>query len=435
MSCPLPDRLIAHLDMDAFYASVELLRYPQLRGWPVVVGGSRHAGGPPDAADAARPPESFARLGNYSGRGVVTTATYEARAYGVHSGLGLMKAARLAPDALLLPADFERYRHYSRLFKTAVAELAPTIEDRGIDEIYIDLSALPRAREAVGFDAYGGVRALAQDIKNNVRRRCGLSCSIGIAPNKLLAKIGSELQKPDGLTVLAPEDLVTRIWPLPVRAIKGIGPKAGARLTALGITRIGELAGCELLWLQEQFGRAYGRWLFESAQGRDERPVELDSEPVSVSRETTFERDLHARLDRALLSQQLISLCERVAADLARKQVTGRTIGIKLRFDDFRTVTRDLTLPAAIGAPEQILAAARQCLRRVQFSRRLRLLGVRVGSLQPLAGSAADAPAKARRGHTTSAQARAASGARSAPAQDGETLPLFGDGADSSRPA
>lgn len=425
---PPRQRWIAHLDMDAFYASVELLRYPELRGLPVVIGGGRRHQ-PVLQDDGTR---RFATLADYKGRGVITTATYAARAYGVNSAMGLMKAAALCPQAVLLPVDFEEYRRFSRCFKAAVAEVAPVIEDRGVDEIYIDLSDLPGAQDTVGHDPCGGVRALAQEIRNNVQRATGLSCSIGIAPNKLLAKIASELQKPGGLTVIAPDDLEPRIWPLPVRAIKGIGPKAGAKLVALGITRIGELAGCERLWLQERFGRAYGQWLFESAHGRDERPVELESEPVSVSRETTFERDLHPRLDRVHLSRHLIDLCTRVATDLARKQVSGRTVGIKLRFDDFRTVTRDLTLPTAVSTPEQILHAARQCLKRVNFSRRLRLLGVRVGSLQHLTAPGADASAKPHRPATSRPAATVTrSSRRDHPAhradQDDDTLPLFDD--------
>jgi DNA polymerase-4 len=187
-------RWIAHLDMDAFYASVELLRYPELLGQPVVIGGGkRHQ--PVQQPDGTR---VFSSLRGYAGRGVVTTATYAARDYGVHSGQGLMKAAQRAPDAILLPVDFEQYRHYSRLFKASVAEVAPHIEDRGIDEIYIDLSDVPGAQDTVGHDPAGGVRAVAQQIRNNVKNATGLSCSIGVTPNKLLAKLASELDKPDG---------------------------------------------------------------------------------------------------------------------------------------------------------------------------------------------------------------------------------------------
>src|SRR4051812_45010828 len=202
MSHPLP-RVIAHLDMDAFYASVELLRYPMLRGKAVVVGGGRRHT-PVQREDGSW---EFATLRHYAGRGVVTTSTYEARAFGVFSAMGMMKAAALAPHAVLLPTDFESYRHYSRVFKSAVSELAPVIEDRGIDEIYVDLTDVPGVRDAVGHDPLGGVRALAQELKNNVRRATGgLTCSIGVTPNKLLSKISSELDKPDGLTVVTYED-------------------------------------------------------------------------------------------------------------------------------------------------------------------------------------------------------------------------------------
>ena len=237
------ERRIAHLDMDAFYASVELLRYPELRGLPVVIGGKL-------AHDAGEDRQDFQRLRQYSGRGVVTTATYEARAFGIRSGMALMKAAALAPEAILLPADFDEYRRYSRLFKAAAADIAPQLEDRGIDEIYIDLTHVP-----------GETVELAQRIKDNVRRVTGLSCSIGITPNKLLSKIASELQKPDGLTVLSHADLATRIWPLPARIINGIGPRASAKLEALGIRTVGELAVASPAMLIETFGSRYGRWL------------------------------------------------------------------------------------------------------------------------------------------------------------------------------
>ncbi|WP_047197509.1 DNA polymerase IV [Caldimonas brevitalea] len=370
-------RYIAHLDMDAFYASVELLRYPELRGRPVVIGGGRRHQ-PVLREDGQR---DVAVLRDYAGRGVITTATYEARAYGLHSGMGLMKAAALAPDAVLLPTDFDEYRRYSRLFKAAVAEVAPQIEDRGIDEIYIDLSEVPGIDEPVGHDAMGGVRAVAQAIKNNVQRATGLSCSIGVTPNKLLSKLCSDLDKPDGLTVVTLADLPHRIWPLPAKRINGIGPKASAKLEALGIRSIGDLAAADPQWLVGHFGISYGTWLHHAAHGRDERAVVTYSEPKSLSRETTFERDLHARLDREQLSRIFTRLCEQVADDLVRKGYLGKTIGLKLRYDNFKTVTRDLTLPEYTCDAALIRQAAGQCLKRVPLERRLRLLGVRVGTL------------------------------------------------------
>ena len=390
MSHPLP-RVVAQLDMDVFYASVELLRYPMLRGKAVVVGGGRrHA--PVQHEDGSW---TFSKLEDYAGRGVVTTSSYEARRFGVFSAMGMMKAAALAPHAILLPTDFDSYRHYSRLFKAAVRELAPVIEDRGIDEIYIDLTDVPGIRDPIGHDPLGGVRAFAQELKNNVRRATGLTCSIGVTPNKLLSKIASELDKPDGLTVLTRDDIPTRIWPLPVRRVNGIGPKAGARLDALGIHTIGELAARDVPWLEQHFTPNTARWLHEVSHGIDDRPVVTSSEPVSMSRETTFDRDLHARRDRAELGAIFTELCEHVASDLVRKGYVGRTIGIKLRFDDFRTVTRDQTiaLPTADGA--EIRRIAGQCLKRVDLTRRLRLLGVRVAGLTSDASAmpAADADA------------------------------------------
>lgn len=374
---PAPRRWIAHLDMDAFYASVELLRYPELVGQPVVIGGGRRHQ-PAQRADGTR---EFATLAGYKGRGVITTATYAARDYGVRSGMGLMKAALLAPQAVLLPVDHDEYKRYSRRFKAAVAEVAPCIEDRGIDEIYIDLTDLPGAQETVGHDRFGGVRAIALEIKNNVQRATGLTCSIGLTPNKLLSKIASDLDKPDGLTLLTQDDVATQIWPLPVRRINGIGPKAALKLAGLGIARVGELAARELPFLLEHFGNSYGRWLHDASHGRDERPVVTISEPVSMSRETTFERDLHAKADRPELSRVFTELAQSVAHDLQRKGYAGRTIGIKLRFDDFKTVTRDLTLPHPVDDARAIRRAAGLCLKRVDLTRRIRLLGVRAGTL------------------------------------------------------
>jgi DNA polymerase-4 len=368
---------IAHLDMDAFYASVELLRYPELKGMPVAIGG-RRAQQPVLLPDGTR---QFARLKDYVGRGVLTTATYEARALGIHSGMGTMKAAKLAPDTILLPVDFDAYRHYSRLFKASVATVAPKIEDRGIDEIYIDLT-----------DVAGESRDLAQQIKRAVLDATGLTCSIGITPNKLLSKICSDLQKPDGITILGFDDIPTRIWPLPVRKINGIGPKATEKLAGLGIITIADLAAQEHTFLMEHFGRSYGAWLYDAARGIDDRPIVTESDPKSVSRETTFERDLHPKLDRQQLGEVFTSLCQRVAGDLQRKGMVGRTVGIKLRFEDFHTVTRDLTLPEPTDDPLSIRRAAGECLKRIPLDKRLRLLGVKLSALTPIEDWKAEHP-------------------------------------------
>jgi DNA polymerase-4 len=387
---PIP-RVIAHLDMDAFYASVELLRYPELRGQPVVIGGgARHQPAWETDPATGEKRRRFARLGDYAGRGVITTATYEARAFGVNSAMGMMKAAAKAPDAVLLPVDFDEYRKYSRLFKAAVRALAPQVEDRGIDEIFIDLTDVIAARLGPDVDpveanaeAWWCARDVGRELKQAVFDATGLRCSVGLAPNKLVAKIASELDKPDGLTVVTEHDVATRLSPLSVRRLNGVGPKSAAKLARLGIATIGELAASDPAWLRQHFGASYGAWLAAAARGQDDRPVVTESEPKSISRETTFERDLHAVRDRRQLSEIFTELCVDVSNDLRRKRYMGRTIGIKLRFEDFRTVTRDQTIAAPTDDAATIRRAAGACLKRVDLARRIRLLGVRVGSLSP----------------------------------------------------
>jgi len=268
------------------------------------------------------------------------------------------------------------------MFKDAVRALAPQIEDRGIDEIYIDLTELVASDPAGdAADAWARAREIAAAIQRVVREATGLSCSIGITPNKLLSKIASDLEKPGGLTVLREDDIPTRIWPLPVRKVNGIGPKASARLAAFGINTIGELALADEALLIERFGKSYGSWMHEAAHGRDERNIVTYREPKSISRETTFETDLHPVHDREQLSQVFTELCLRLAGDLERKGYRGKTIGLKLRYDNFKTVTRDHTIEVPTGDAEAIRRAAGECLKRVLLDRRIRLLGVRVGAL------------------------------------------------------
>ena len=386
-----PLRRIAHLDMDAFYASVELLRYPQLKGLPVVIGGARrreddllgrlNAAYPEHTWSADNlgeiPLDFFPRISGYTGRGVITTATYAARQFGVGSAMGVMKAAKLCPEAILLPVDFEQYRHYSRRFKSIITEIAPLMENRGVDEVYIDFTQVP------GGQREGG-RVLARLIQKAIFDDTGLTCSVGVAPNKLLAKMASEFNKPNGISIVHEADLESLIWPLPCRKVNGIGPKAEAKLAQHGIHTIGELAQRERVWLMENFGKSYGAWLHDAAHGKDDRPVEMSSEPVSISRETTFERDLHAVRDRDALSAIFTKLSAQVADDLQRKGYVGKTIGVKLRYDNFQSVTRDQTLDHYTDQASAIRHAAGQCLKRVDLTRRMRLLGVRVGSLMKL---------------------------------------------------
>ncbi|MBU0589559.1 MAG: DNA polymerase IV [Gammaproteobacteria bacterium] len=396
--------------MDAFFASVELLRYPQLKGLPVVIGGGRRREddllerlrlAQPErewaAGDlAAIPVDFFPRLKDYTGRGVITTATYAARQFGVGSAMGLMKAARLCPQAILLPVDFEEIRKYSRLFKSTIREIAPLMEDRGVDEVYIDFTEVPGGQRSGG-------RSLARLIQKAILDATGLTCSVGVAPNKLIAKMASEFNKPNGISIVLEEDLQSSIWPLACRKINGIGPKADAKLQSLGIETIGQLAAKELPWLIEHFGRKTGAWMHEASHGHDDRPVVLESEPVSMSRETTFERDLHAVRDRAELGAIFTRLCEQVAADLQRKGYVGKTIGIKLRYDNFKTATRDQTVEQFTADARTIRQIAGQCLKRVPLDKRLRLLGVRVGTLASL-DEAVDSASNSSSGLTNKAQ-------------------------------
>ncbi len=370
--------------MDAFFASVELLRYPQLKGLPVVIGGGRrkvdellHQS--PDGEGLREPHfipvADFPLLKDYVGRGVITTATYAARQFGVGSAMGMMKAARLCPQAIVLPVDFDEVRRFSRLFKSTIIDIAPVMQDRGVDEVYIDFTDVP------GGQREGG-RVLARLIQKGIFEATGLTCSIGVAPNRLLAKMASEFNKPNGISIVYESDLETKIWPLNVRKINGIGPKAGEKLASLGIVTIGELAAQDPQWLIGHFGKSSGAWMHRVAWGRDDSPVVTESEPVSMSRETTFDRDLHAVRDRAELGRIFTDLCQRLAEDLQRKGYVGKTIGIKLRYDDFKIATRDQTLASFTHDAATIRRVAGLCLKRVPLDRRLRLLGVRVGTLE-----------------------------------------------------
>ncbi len=377
-----PMRRIAHLDMDAFYASVELLRYPQLKGLPVVIGGGKKSlakqlnGVDPKDWDAQTPLDQFPQLKDYAGRGVITTATYAARHFGVGSAMGLMKAAQLCPQAYLLPVDFDQYRHYSKRFKDIILEICPVMQNIGVDEVYLDFTHVPGGQRENGL-------SMAKLIQRSIFQDTGLTCSIGVAPNKLLAKMASEFNKPNGISILLESDLESRIWPLPCKKVNGIGPKADSKLKSLGIETIGDLAQRSLDELMGHFGQKYGAWLYAVSKGQDDRPLETQSDPVSISRETTFERNLLAAKDRSELGEIFTRLCTQLSLDLQKKQLMGKTIGVKIKFDNFKVVTRDQTLDMALDQAVDIRHAASQCLKRIDLSRRFRLLGVRVSSLVP----------------------------------------------------
>ena len=285
-----------------------------------------------------------------------------------------------------MPTDFAAYSHWSRRFKALMREVSPLFEDRGIDEAFLDITALT-----------GSAEDIAQQLKARIFADSGLRCSIGVAPNKLLAKIASELDKPDGFTLIRPEDVETRIWPLEVRRIPGVGPKADERLASMQIRTIGQLAQTPQALLSAAFGARYAGWLHEAAHGRIDKPLSLQREPRSRSRETTYQEDTR---DWQVVAGSVVQLCRKLADDLQRAGYAGRTIGLKLRFSDFETLTRDRTLAQPTADALTIRKAAFECLARVngsvngavsatvsaegRLSRRVRLVGVRVGELSPL---------------------------------------------------
>jgi DNA polymerase-4 len=338
-------RRILHVDMDAFFASIEQRRRPELRGKPIIVGGR----------------------GDPESRGVVSTASYEARRFGVGSGMALRTAHRLCPACIFLPVDYEHYAEVSGRIKAILHAFTPLIEDGGIDEAYLDVSEEERSPAEI-----------AEAIKRRIKEATGLSCSVGIASNKLLAKMASDLQKPDGLTVITPDDVKSRIWPLRTRKLVGIGPKTQSRLEERGIRTIGELAAVDERTLVEWFGNAYGRYLYEASRGIDESPLVTHWEPKSHSREVTFEADTD---DPAFVRNTLSKLAQRVAEEIGTKGYRGRSVTVKLRFSDFETHTRSQTLEAPSDSPETIKEAASDCLERFDISKKVRLIGVRVEGL------------------------------------------------------
>jgi len=334
------------MDMDAFFAAVEEQRHPELKGKPVVIGGS----------------------GDPTKRGVVATASYEARKYGIHSAMPLRTAHKLCPHAVFLPVDYEEYSRISAIIKNILRELSAVMEDVGIDEAFLDMSEYDTPPEEI-----------SGEIKKRILQETGITCSVGIAPNKLLAKIASDLQKPDGLTVITVDDIDSRIWPLAVRKLWGVGPKTEARLKELGVNTIGELASMTLDRLVEEFGESYGNFLHEASRGIDDSPLVTHWEPKSVSRETTFESDVS---NWQTLAKTIADLAREVAGDIKQRGYKGRTVTLKLRFSDFRTLTRAKTLDEPTDSYETIRKTAFYCLQKIDLTgERIRLLGVRITGL------------------------------------------------------
>ena len=339
-------RRILHIDMDAFFAAVEEKRNPDLKGKPVVIGGT----------------------GDPTRRGVVSTANYEARKYGVHSALPLRTAYKLCPQAVFLPVDYEAYEAASRIFKSVLLSITTIMEDVGIDEAFLDISDEPDSNEAI-----------VERIKAGIDEKTGLTCSIGIAPNKLLAKIASDMQKPNGLTILTENDIETKLWPMPIRKLYGVGPKTEEHLKKMGIETIGRLACCPAQTLVRHFGSSYGEYLYEAARGIDDSPLVTHWEPKSFSRETTFQVDVK---NWQVIARTIAELTKEIVSDMSRRHYRARTITLKIRFDDFRTITRATTIEGYSASEEVIRKAAFACLKRVELTRKVRLIGVRVTNLE-----------------------------------------------------
>jgi DNA polymerase-4 len=332
-----------HLDMDAFYAAVEQSDNPELRGKPVMVGGSM--------------------------RGVVCAASYEARRYGVHSAMPVFQARRLCPQGIFLPVRMDRYREVSRTVMVILRGTSPLVEQVSIDEAFADITGTERL--------HGPPVALALRVKAAVREATSLTCSIGIAPNKFLAKIASDLKKPDGLTILEQEQVEPFLHKLPVSKIPGVGKKTGEELKTLGIVFASDI----LKFPASFWGRKFGKWgaaLCEKAQGIDNSAVEPYCDPKSISAEQTFPEDIDsiAELEKMLLSQ-----AEEVGRELRKLGFKARTLTVKVKLSDFKTITRSRTLPDSVDTTDVLFKAARQLLRDLTLTRKVRLLGVGVSNL------------------------------------------------------
>jgi DNA polymerase IV len=341
-------RRIIHIDMDAFYASVEQRDKPELRGRPVAVGGSPTA------------------------RGVVAAASYEARRFGVRSAMPMARAVRLCPELLIVRPDFAKYRAASEKVMAILHSATPLVEPLSLDEAYLDVTQ----------NLWGEPLAMevARRIKSQILKTLQLTASAGVAPNKFLAKIASGWEKPDGLTVIAPERVESFLQKLPVEALWGVGPVTAKKLRAIGVTQLVEVRSADFPLLQNTVG-SLADWLVQLAHGIDERPVEPERDRKSISSETTFARDL---TDAAQIERELDALAAEVAAALERQGLVARTVTIKVRYADFTTVTRSHTAQGATRSARSLSVRARALLERTDAARRpVRLLGVGAHGLLP----------------------------------------------------
>jgi DNA polymerase-4 len=347
VSTAMPASNILHVDMDAFYASVEVLKNPSLRGRPVIVGGT-------------------------AGRGVVTSASYEARALGVTSAMPIVSARRLCPAGVFVPNDFASYARLSEEIVSVFKSFTPVVEPLSLDEAFLDVSGATRL--------FGVPVVIARDLKRRIAE-LGLPCSVGVAPNRFLAKLASVAAKPDGLRVVSADDVHGFLRPLPVTALWGVGERTGETLRRLGLHTVADVERMPRSALESALGPALGGLLFRLARGLDDTPVKPYEAPKSVSSEVTFDADLDADAD---ILKALLRLSDRTAARLRSKELCGRTVTLKVRFSNFKTITRSRTLAEETDNAPELYAAVRSLYRRLKLDRpRIRLLGVAVSTLAP----------------------------------------------------
>jgi DNA polymerase-4 len=338
-------RWIIHVDMDAFFASVEQRDNPELCGLPVIIGGT-------------------------GTRGVVATASYEARKYGVHSAMSSVEARRRCPQAVFLPANHEKYSRVSQEIEHIFSEFSPVVEPLSLDEAFLDVTGM----EGLFTDPV----AIAVQIKERIKTELNLTASAGVAPNKFLAKLASDMKKPDGLVVIRPEQVAGVLADIPVTRLWGVGKVTARTLTQLGLKTIGEVAQANPELLVRHCGQL-GYVIHQLANGRDDRPVISEYQPKSIGKETTFATDLYGLED---LKTELWALTEKVGWRLRRQGLSGKTITVKIRFGSFRTITRSRTLAVAANLDESIYRAAAEILAQVTLHEGVRLLGVTVSSLE-----------------------------------------------------
>ncbi len=339
-------RVIAHIDMDAFYAAVEVLDNPDLRGRPVIVGGSSH-------------------------RGVVSAASYEAREFGVHSAMPLYQARRLCPQGVFLPVRMKRYHDVSRIVMKCLYDFSPLIEQVSVDEAYIDLTGTEKL--------FGDPWNVARLIKEKIGDRTSLTCSIGVSTNKLLSKIASDMNKPDGITIIPPEEVRRFLDDLPIGRVPGIGARSEEDLAKIGIKRIGDVMKVSPRFLSEHFGK-FGERLRAIAEGKADSPLVPYSQPKSVSHEQTLDEDTN---DTEELRRYLRRQAGGVGRRLRRYGLQGKTVVLKIKFSDFTQITRSSTLNRPTQVGKTIYTEAARLLGAQSLRRKVRLIGVGVTGLEP----------------------------------------------------